>query len=168
MGGGWWEVERGRDEGGQTHIRCALNWMAGGSEEGWRMGGSEPGESGGRREQGEGVRKQWCEGRWEREYRKGGRVEEGNEWGRNRTRHGRSKGKRGREEASGGGREQQSEGEEQGRSVAGREIGREGNFKGGTPRRTLANIQDTVHKTTHNAALVLETLVLQMKNSEQV
>ena len=35
--------------------------------------------------------------------------------------------------------------------MGGREIGREGNFKGGTLRRTL-----------------LETLVLQMKNSEQV
>ena len=32
--------------------------------------------------------------------------------------------------------------------------------------RTLANIQYTLHKTTHNADLVLETLVLQMKNSE--
>ena len=47
------------------------------------------------------------------------------------------------------------------------EIG-EGNFKGGTLRRTLANIQNTMHKTTHNAALALETLVLPMKNSEQV
>ena len=38
------------------------------------------------------------------------------------------RGKEEREEASGGGREQRSEGDEQGRSVGGREIGREGNF----------------------------------------
>ena len=37
-------------------------------------------------------------------------------------------------------REQRSEGEEKGRSVGGREIGREGKFKGGTLRRTLASI----------------------------
>ena len=48
------------------------------------------------------------------------------------------------------------------------EIGMEGNFKGGTLRRTLANIQYTVHTTTYNAVLALETLVLQMKNIEQV
>ena len=48
------------------------------------------------------------------------------------------------------------------------ESGREGNFKGCTLMRILANIQYTVHKTTHNAALVLETLVLQMKNGDQV
>ena len=47
------------------------------------------------REQGDGVREQWCEGGWEREYRKGGRVGTGNEWGRNGTMHGRSEGKRG-------------------------------------------------------------------------
>ena len=33
----------------------------------------------GGREQGDGVRNQCCEGGWEREYRKGGRVEKGNE-----------------------------------------------------------------------------------------
>ena len=33
--------------------------------------------------------------------------------------------------------------------------------------RTLTNIQYTLHKTTHNAALALDTLVLEMKNSEQ-
>ena len=44
---------------------------------------------------------------------------------------------RGREEASGGGREQRSDGDEQGRSVGGRDIGRKGNFKGGTLGRTL-------------------------------
>ena len=30
-------------------------------------------------EQREGVRKRWCEGGWEREWRMGGNVEEGNE-----------------------------------------------------------------------------------------
>ena len=40
----------------------------------------------------------------------------------------------------------------------------EGNFKGGLLRRTLANIQYAVHKTTHNPALAFKTLVLQMKN----
>ena len=55
-----------------------------------------------------------------------------------------------------------------GRSGGGREIGTEGNFHGCTLMRTLANIQYTLHKTTHNAALAVETLVLEMKNSEQV
>ena len=58
----------------------------------------------------------------------------------------------GREEASGGGIER------------GREGAREGNFKGGILRRTLASI----HKPSHNAALAIDTLLLQMKNSEQV
>ena len=66
------------------------------------------------------------------------------------------RGKERREEASGGrreweGREQPSKGEEQGRSEGRREQWRKGNLKGGTLRRTL-----------------LETLALQMKNSEQV
>ena len=39
-------------------------------------------------------------------------------------------------------REQQSEGEEKGRSMGGREIGRQGNFKGGTLRRTLASSRE--------------------------
>ena len=39
-------------------------------------GGSEQGEGVGGRE---GVRNRLCEGGWEREWRKGGRVEEGNE-----------------------------------------------------------------------------------------
>ena len=50
----------------------------------------------------------------------------------------------------------------------GREIWREGNFKGCTLMKTLANIQYALLKTTHNAALALETLVLGMKNSEPV
>ena len=40
----------------------------------------------------------------------------------------------------------------------------EGNFKGGIMRRALASI----HKPPHNAALAIDTLLLQMKNSEQV
>ena len=82
-----------------------------------------------------------------------GTSEEGTERGRDaaRKRGGR---KRTEEEGSEEGREQQSKGEER---------GREGNFKGGTLRRTLASIQYTAHKTTHNAALALDTLVLQLK-----
>ena len=44
---------------------------------------------------------------------------------------------------------------------------REGNYKGGILRRALASIQ-YIHKPSHNAALVIDTLLLQMKNSEQV
>ena len=66
------------------------------------------------------------------------------------------RGKERREEASGGlseweGREHPIEGDEQGRSEGRREQGRQGNFKGGTLRRTFLRI-----------------LVLQMKNSELV
>ena len=51
----------------------------------------------------------------------------------------------GREEASGGEREQRREVEEQyGRTVGGREIGREGNFKGGT-------LEDTGQYTIYSA-----------------
>ena len=49
-----------------------------------------------------------------------------------------------------------------------REIGREGNFKRGTLRGTLASIQYTAHKTTHNAALVIATLVLRIQNCKRV
>ena len=42
-----------------------------------------------------------------------------------------------------------------------------GNIKGGILRRTLS-IQYTAHKTTHNAALALETLVFKIKNGERV
>ena len=48
-----------------------------------------------------------------------------------------------RDEASVGRRERRSEGEEKGRSVGGREIMREVNFKGSTLRRTLASIHYT-------------------------
>ena len=58
--------------------------------------------------------------------------------------------KEGREDASGGRREQRSEGEEKGRSVGGREIGMDGNFKGGTLRRTLASIQYTAVSAQNN------------------
>ena len=47
-------------------------------------------------------------------------------------------------------------------------MGREGNFKGGALRRTLASIQYTAHKTTHNAALDIATLVLQIQNCKRV
>ena len=50
--------------------------------------------------------------------------------------------------------------------MGGRDIEREGNFKGCTLMRTLTNVQNTLHKATHNAALALETLVLEMNNSE--
>ena len=43
--------------------------------------------------------------------------------------------------------------------------GRTANFTGCIPRRELASIQ-YIHKPSHNASLALETLVLQMKNSE--
>ena len=65
----------------------------------------------------------------------------------------------GREEASGGGIERGMDGG-----------AREGNFnkfKGGIPRRALASIQ-YIHKPSHNVALAIDTLLLQMKNSEQV
>ena len=61
----------------------------------------------------------------------------------------------GREEASGGGIER------------GREGAREGNFKGCILRRALTSMY-SIHKPSHNAALAIDTLLLQMKNSEQV
>ena len=42
---------------------------------------------------------------------------------------------------------------------------REGNFKGGILRRALASIQ-FIHRPSHNAALAIDTLLLQMKNSD--
>ena len=58
-----------------------------------------------------------------------------------------------REEASGGGIEQGMEGS-----------------KGGILRRTLVSIPSSIiiHKPSCNAALSIDTLLLQMKNSEQV
>ena len=46
--------------------------------------------------------------------------------------------------------------------MGGREIGREGHFKEGTLRRTLASLQYTAHKTTHNATIA--TLLVQIQN----
>ena len=57
----------------------------------------------------------------------------------------------GREEASGGGIER----------------GMEGKPGGGISMRTLASIQ-YIHKPSHNGALAIDTLLFQMKNSEQV
>ena len=51
------------------------------------------------------------------------------------------------------------------RNYAWTERGEEGTSRE-VPWRTLANIQYTVHTTTHNAALALVTLVLKNKNSE--
>ena len=67
-----------------------------------------------------------------------------------------------REAASGGGIEPEREG-----ASGEREQGREENFKGGIPRRAQASVQ-YIYKPFHNADLGLETLVLQLKNSEQV
>ena len=70
-----------------------------------------------------------------------------------------ARGKEGREEASGGGIERGTEGA--------REEGREGNFKGGIPGRALASVP-SIHKPSHNAVFGLDTLVLQIRNSEHV
>ena len=43
----------------------------------------------------------------------------------------------------------------------------EGNFKGRILRKALTSIQ-YIHKPSHNAALAIDTLLLQMKKSEQV
>ena len=70
--------------------------------------------------------------------REGGRVERGNERGRDWTMHGRREG--------------------------GSERRREGARKGGSKGGKLQGI----HKPSHNSALAIDTLFLQMKNSEQV
>ena len=104
------------------------------------------------------------------EGRKRGRVEEGNERGRNIT-----IGIYRASEIGEGGSERRREGVAKrgrgtGRNVVGREIEREGNFKGCRPTlmMTLTNIEYTLLKTTHNADLALETFVLGMKHSEHV
>ena len=71
-------------------------------------------------------------------------------------------GKDGREAASGGGIERERDGARGNRSKE-----REENCKGGIPRRAQASVQ-YIHKPFPKAALGLETLVLQMKNSEKV
>ena len=87
---------------------------------------------------------------------------EGNELGMDGARErGEGRSERRREGATGRGRCTW-------RSVRGREIGKKEHFKGCTLMRTLANIHYTLHKTTHNADLALDNVVLQMKNNEQV
>ena len=95
-----------------------------------------------------------------------GTSEEGTELGMDRARkRGEEGSERRREEASGGGRVQRSEGEVQ--QGAGRKGVREGvKLQGMYPDEDTG--QYTLLKTTHNAALALETLVLGMKNSEKV
>ena len=81
----------------------------------------------------------------------GARVEEGNEWGRNVCMDGARE--------RGG-----SNGEEQGRSVGGIEMGG-GKLQGRYPGDIG---QYTAYTTTHNAALVIATLALQMQNCKRV
>ena len=98
-------------------------------------------------------------GGMEGEWRKG-TGEEGTELGMDGARErGAGGSDRGREGAT-------ERGRGTGRSVGGREIWREGNVKGCTLVRTQADIRYTLHTTTHNVALALGTLVLEMKNSE--
>ena len=91
-----------------------------------------------------------------------GTSDEGTELGMDDA---RERGEGGRERGREGATER---GRGSGRSVGGRMIWREGNFKGCTLMRTLTNIQYTLHKTTQNAVHALETFVLEMKNSEPV
>ena len=87
-----------------------------------------------------------------------GRVEGGREGGlmNGTSEEGTGRGMDGgREEASGGGIERGTVG------------ARGGDFKGGILRKALASIQ-YIHNPSDNAALVIDTLLLQMKNSEQV
>ena len=66
-----------------------------------------------------------------------------------------------------GGKKRAEEGlTEEGMKQGEGEQGREENFKGGIPRREQASVQ-CIHEPFHNAAFGLETLVLQMKNSDQ-
>ena len=100
------------------------------------------------------MREGWSgSGGMEGEWRKG-TSEEGTELGMDGARErGEGESERRREGAT-------ERGRGTGRSVRVREIGREGNVKGCTLVRTLANIRYTLHKTTHNTAL--ETLLLEM------
>ena len=56
---------------------------------------------------------------------------------------------------------------EEGREQGGRGARAGRTLKGGIPRMALASVQ-YIHKPFHNAALGLDKLVLQMKNSDQV
>ena len=130
------------------------------TKERWRVGGME-GARGGRegwREQGAGGREEamMCGrkgagvegGRVEGGRVNNGMSEEGTERGMDRVREREEEGSEQMKEGAGRG-EPLSEGEEQGCSEGRTEQGRQGNFKGGTPEE-------------------VKTLVLQMKNSEQV
>ena len=85
----------------------------------------------------------------------GGRVGEGNERGRDGTRHGHGQ----RE----GGSEQRRHCARKGGSTR----VREGNFKGGILKRAYASSQ-YIHKPSDNASLAIDTLLLQIKNREHV
>ena len=75
----------------------------------------------------------------------------------------------GRGVASGGEREQRREVEELGRGAIREDRRRKGDREGGKLQgRYPGGHWPTVHKTTHNAALALETLVLKIENSEPV
>ena len=117
------------------------------SEEGWRVGGREQGE-GGRDGRNKG-RERGSDDARQRKWMKGRIVEGGNERGRDRA---RARGEGGTERGV----------RERGREGAA-ERGREGNFKGGTLGRTLPSIRHTAHKTTLNAVLAFDTLVLDIK-----
>ena len=110
------------------------------------MGGTEQDEGG---REGGNEAERGRDGTRERERGEGGRERR-----RDRARKGGSNGARerikGEQERSEGGREE------------GSKRGREANFKGGTLRMTLASwpMQYTMHKTTHNSLITLETVVL--------
>ena len=149
----------------KQHTQCTLIWTAAcrqgqGSPEGARKVGGWEGGSKGRMGGREGGREEaMMLGRErasvEEGMVEGGWVDEGNERGREGTRHGQRELKR-------GGRKRA----EEGLNEDGREQGRNGSKEGKETSRALASVQ--YHKPSHNAALGLETLVLQMKNSEQV
>ena len=80
--------------------------------------------------------------------------------GREGTRKGEREGESMGREVGSGGRKRAEEGLNE-------EWSKGGKFKGGILRRTLASIQ-YIHKPSHNAALSIDTLLLQMKNSEHV
>ena len=126
----------------KQHTQCTLSWTAADRQE-WRGQG---GRVGGREEAMMLGRERASveEGRVE-----GGCVDVGNGRGRDRAR-------------------ERGEGGSERRRDSVRKGGRKGS-KGGILRRALASVQ-YIHKPFHNAALGLETLVLQnlMKNSEQV
>ena len=144
--------ERGRMEGGRDGARGGWEGIRG-RMEGSRGGREEVMMLGRERSSVE-------EGRVE-----GGWVDERNERGRDGTRNG-VRGKERREEASRGEIEGGREGPRKG-SKGGKETSREVSRGGHWPRRALASVQ-YIHKPSHNAAIGLETLVLQMRNSEQV